>query len=430
MPARRRGHIGCMNLCRQAPIRHRRPFGVFSLLTVGLVALLNFNALSSSAETSVTLAWNPVLGSGATGYALYYGTASRSYSARLDAGTATQATISGLTVGATYYFAVTTYTSTGTESDYSTETMFTPSNSPPVVTLTSPVAGGTFTSPATINFAATVIPNGHTINKVRFYSATAPTMLLGESLAPPYSFTWPNVSSGTYTVVAEAVYDGGPIHYSQTAQIFVGPPQTTLALTLAPSNAVVTAPFAFSGGMISQAIQTTTVSTGGRAAFWFTNRMAGNYVISAQVVAPNSSANSFYVNVDADPTDPLMLWNVPVNPALTNQSVTWQGISGTVPKSFLLSAGPHQLIICGHEAGAQLGAVTIAPAPFNLRALSNKQVVVSGVAQPNSSYQILATQDFKKWTLVGTVTSDATGSFSFTDTAAPSFQYRFYQLKG
>ena len=415
-----------MNLCTPVAVRQGRSLRIFSTLTITLVALLNFHALPANAQASAALAWNPVLGSGATGYALYYGTASHSYTRRLDAGTATQATVTGLTPGVPYFFAVTGYTAAGVESDFSTETSFTPSTSPPLVTLTSPIAGNTFTAPATINFAATVTPNGHTINKVRFYNAVT---LLAESLSPPYTFAWTNVSPGTYTVTAQAVYDGGAIQNS-SEQIFVDPPRQTLAVTLSPSNAIITSPFALSSGMIAQPVQTPTVATGGRAVFWFTNRVAGNYVISAQVLAQNAGSDSFFVNIDADPTDPLMIWNIPNSPTVSNQTVTWQGISLTVPKVFLLSAGAHQLIFCGREAGAQLGAVTIAPAPFNLRGLSNKQVVVSGVARPNTSYQILATQDFKKWTLVGTVTSDATGTYSFTDTAAPSFKYRFYQLKG
>jgi hypothetical protein len=367
-----------------------------------------------------------VTGSGVTGYAVYYGTSSRVYSGRMDASTATQGTMSGLVPGTKYFFAVTAYNSSGVESDYSAEVSSIASTAPPTVTLTSPIAGNTLISPATVNFAATVTPNGHTIKKVRFYNAVT---LVGESFSPPYTFAWTNVSPGTYTVTAQAVYDGGAVQNS-TAQIFVEAPRPTLAVAVAPSNAVLTAPFALSGGMISQPVQTTTVSTAGRAVFAFTNRVAGNYVVSAQVLAPGSNANSFYVNFDAMPTDPLMVWNVPVNPAPTNQTVTWSGVSDNVPKAFFLSAGTHQLIVCGREAGAQLGAITIAPAPFSLKSLSNRQVVLSAVAQPNSSYQILATQDFKKWTLIATIKSDATGSISFTDTAAPSFPYRFYQLKG
>jgi len=55
---------------------------------------------------------------------VYYGAASRSYSQALGSGnyvSTTAFTVSGLTPGHTYYFAVTAVGSTGTESAYSNE---------------------------------------------------------------------------------------------------------------------------------------------------------------------------------------------------------------------------------------------------------------------------------------------------------------------
>jgi hypothetical protein len=413
-----------VNLCKRAVTGQERRSAVFPALTLVLIGLVLLPAVSASGQPSVTLAWNPVTNAGITGYSVYYGTASRSYSARMDAGSATQAKVSGLAAGVKYFFTVTSYTSRGVESDYSAETTFTPTNPPPGITFTT---GGSAFAPATIDFSATVVSNGHTINKVVFYNANN---VLGEVLSPPYTFSWRNVPIGTYTLGANAFYDGVAVQGAPTTQVTVYPaPAFPFNVSLLPGSAAISAPFALSGGMISQSIQTTTISLAGRATFTFTNRQAGNYIVSAQVVAPTATANSFYVNIDADPTDPLMIWNLPVNPALTNQTVTWAGISDFVPKVFYLSAGVHQLVVCGREQGVQLGAITISPAPFTMRALPNRQIVLSGVAQPSYRYQILASQDLKKWTLIGTVTSDATGSFSFTDTAAPSFPLRYYQLK-
>ena len=46
------------------------------------------------------------------------------------------------------------------------------------------------------------------------------------------------------------------------------------------------------------------------------------------------------------------------------------------------------------------------------------------------TYNIQATQDFKTWTIIGTVTVGATGSLNFTDTNAASFSKRFYRTQG
>src|SRR5205823_4391648 len=78
---------------------------------------------------------------------------------------------------------------------------------PPVITITSPLDGDTYPNgPATLILTAGVSENGHTIDKVQFYSAEA---LLGEAAAAPYSFTWTNVSLGSYSVTARVLYDSG-----------------------------------------------------------------------------------------------------------------------------------------------------------------------------------------------------------------------------
>jgi hypothetical protein len=213
------------------------------------------------------------------------------------------------------------------------------------------------------------------------------------------------------------------------ASIMVAVPNKTITMNLGVDAAIITAPFTINNGLVGQSISTS-VLTGGRAAYTFTNSFPGNYAISAQVIAPGTSGNSFYVNVDAEPTDPMMIWNLPVSMTLTNQTVSWQGISDTVPKVFFLSAGPHTLIIRGREANAQLGTVTLSPAPFQLRALPNKQMVVSGVAQVNHTYRIQATEDFITWKIIAVVTTDSTGSFSFTDATAATLPARHYRLLG
>ena len=128
---------------------------------------------------------------------------------------------------------------------------------------------------------------------------------------------------------------------------------------------------------ISQAT-TTGLSGSGEAVYCFSVTNAGSYVILAIVNAPSTAANSFYVNIDGQPTDPTMIWDPPVTSGFTNLLVSWRG-NGTdtndefVPKLFNLSAGAHQLIICGREAGTQLANITITtdpPAPTGLHVLS------------------------------------------------------------
>ena len=67
-------------------------------------------------------------------------------------------------------------------------------NPPPTIALTSPANGASYTAPATINLAASVTANGHTITKVQFYNGAT---LLGEDTTAPYTFTWSSVTAGS-----------------------------------------------------------------------------------------------------------------------------------------------------------------------------------------------------------------------------------------
>src|ERR1035438_560101 len=123
-------------------------------LTRSLGVVLVFAALTASAQgqTSVTLAWNRSAGTNIAGYKIYYGMASRTYTNANNIGNATNATISSLIGGKVYYFAATAVSSSGLESDYSNEVVYTnPVATAPTIVLSSPVSGASYTAPATID---------------------------------------------------------------------------------------------------------------------------------------------------------------------------------------------------------------------------------------------------------------------------------------
>jgi hypothetical protein len=84
-------------------------------------------ALSTTVQAgqSVTLAWNRSSDTNVAGYKIYDGVASHTYTNMVNAGSATNATISGLIPGTTYYFAATTYSYLGVESPFSSEVSYT-----------------------------------------------------------------------------------------------------------------------------------------------------------------------------------------------------------------------------------------------------------------------------------------------------------------
>lgn len=182
------------------------------LLCSGLYAL---SPLSAIAASSVTLVWNPSSGTNIAGYNIYYGAASRTYTNTINVGNVTNATISGLISGTVYYFAATAYDTSALESDYSTEVVFTNvTATPPTIVLSSPDSGASYVAPATITLAANATANGHTVTKVQFYNGTT---LLAEDASAPYGFVWTNVSAGTYSLTALAIYDSGSMVASTPA---------------------------------------------------------------------------------------------------------------------------------------------------------------------------------------------------------------------
>jgi hypothetical protein len=210
-------------------------------------------------------------------------------------------------------------------------------------------------------------------------------------------------------------------------------------LTLPATSGAITGSFVALNDAISQGL-TTDATTGGRAAYTFTVATASNYVVKASVNAPTTTNNSFYVNIDAEPTDPIMIWDIPVTTGFMNRFVSWRG-NGTpdvdqfVPQIFALSAGTHQLVIRGREANTQLGMITIEPltaaAPtVQIKISPNKQVVLTGTGLPNCTYQVLCSVNLTTWVVIGTVTTDATGAFQFIDTANATKPYCSYRLRG
>jgi hypothetical protein len=70
------------------------------------------------------------------------------------------------------------------------------------------------------------------------------------------------------------------------------------------------------------------------------------------------------------------------------------------------------------------------PVPgVQLRVTPTRQFILTVNGPVGHTYNIQATQDFKTWTVIGTVTVGASGSLNFTDTNAASFSRRFYRTQ-
>ena len=148
-----------------------------------------------------------------------------------------------------------------------------------------------------------------------------------------------------------------------------GPPPPTPTPTATPpilglsfdANAgVITNPFTIAASSISQAIQTTDPTQGGRASYTFAVATAGDYLLSALVNCPDGSSNSFFVNIDAEPSS-AMIWTIPATAGSETRVASWP--PNTTQKAWTLTTGTHQLIIRGREANAVLQHITLGIAP-------------------------------------------------------------------
>lgn len=143
---------------------------------------------------------------------------------------------------------------------------------------------------------------------------------------------------------------------------------------------LITAPFAVTNGCLCQ-MWGTNFTQGGRAEYVINLVEPGDYVILATVSSPER-VGSLGVNIDAEPTAPGMIWDIPVSQDFTNRTVTWREVASTNSpphrKVFRLSAGPHQLILrAGEEAGVRLDRISLARIPSPPLPPGNLRVVTT-----------------------------------------------------
>lgn len=106
---------------------------------------------------------------------------------------------------------------------------------PPTVNVISPSNGAIYTAPATVTItAAATAGTGASVKRVDFSNGTT---LLGTSTSTPYSFTWINVTAGTYSLAATVTDTAGATATSSAVSITVNPAPAPPTVTItAPSN--------------------------------------------------------------------------------------------------------------------------------------------------------------------------------------------------
>ena len=264
------------------------------------------------------------------------------------------------------------------------------SNSPPVVSAISQnavdidpnVAGVQVLEGTVVQYSGSASdPNGDPLTWQWIYSVDGGAEVAfksGTGSVGPASFSYGAGTAGKRYVWKLRVGDGKATSESQLAMGVVAPPAVVQGLTFEAESGVISAPFTVANGYVYQSAQSGVID-GGRALYSFSITNAGDYVIQTVVNASSDAGNSFFVNIDSEPQDPNMIWQIALTAGFENRIVNWQG-AGTwdnpqfVPKVFSLTQGSHQLIIRGREADTQLDRISLIKLPRppgNLRIVAN-----------------------------------------------------------
>jgi hypothetical protein len=134
---------------------------------------------------------------------------------------------------------------------------------------------------------------------------------------------------------------------------------------------LVQAPFAEADGLVSQGVQTTNPSEGGKLTGRVSIPVAGDYRVAIKVNAPSTASDSIFVGFDQEPT-PEAIFDIPPTSGIEERVVSWRGTGEPgapefSPKLWRLGAGTHTLYVIGREPRVQIDSLVIsataAPTP-------------------------------------------------------------------
>jgi len=266
-------------------------------LTVAGLCLLGAIGARGQGATSLFLWWNP--SATAVSYNLYYGTASGTYTNEQSVGSVTNATVSGLLPGTTYYFAATAVDAAGQESVFSSEFIYSvPGIAPAISSIPDQVLdANSTTGPLPFTVSDALVPaSSLVVSATSSNPALVPVsnILLGGSGTNRTVTVTPALGQVGSTLISLTVSDGAVSTNASFVLTMTPPPGITLTSPLDGSGFVAPASITLAASVISNghAISGVQFYNGatllGQAAappynLAWTGVSAGNYSLSASV---------------------------------------------------------------------------------------------------------------------------------------------------
>jgi hypothetical protein len=362
------------------------------------------------------------------GFYLYFGTASGTYSTRVDEGTNTQVTIDGLHEGLTYYFALTAYTAARIESAPAPEIKYVvpgilavaPGTSPgSPLNIQFPVASGHWyeiqasadlKSWATIWQTATVTSNSWLgyqdsqsgLYPTRFYRLVshATSTMVQHPILP----TTTQIGSSVVVTWNASVGEAYQVQYAASPNSTIW---NDLGGVVAASSSVETMPFAAPAG-----------------SHWSYRVMVATPFPPTVIQTVSQSYNSITFSWN---TVPGLMYQVQYTPSLTHPA--WRNLGGVINASDTTATasddiGPDPQ---RYYRAAQVG--TLPPPVIQSMAQANGRILISWNSAPGQSYQVQFSPDlnYPYWYNLGPAISAVGSTTSTSDAIGPDLQ-RFYRV--
>ena len=344
--------------------------------------------------------------------------------------------------GYSFYAVATDANGVSASSSTITVTITSSASSTPVVSIASPANGTNYTQGSTFTISASASETNGTIAQVQYYSGS---YLLATSTTSPYTASWTNATTGTFTLNAKATDANGvstmssPITITVTTAASSSPvvaitsPANASSFT-AGSNITLTASASETNGSISK-VQfyngSTLLGTSTASPYTFTwnNVAAGNYTLTAKATDANSvstTSSAITVAVSGLPAVSLAANNSTYTaPALIDLTATASETNGTISKveffngSTLLgtdTSSPYTYA----WSNVAVGSYSLTAEAFD----NNNNTVTSSTVNVTVTLAGVA-PSFTAQPVSSTVTAPAIATFSVaaTGTPAPTFQW-------